>query len=366
MARLLLNSISGDIMKCPFLEEIMVAFCNACKVKKMVPKNNFGIHNACEGRFEECEVYKEFIAHNEHKKEVIMAPEASSDVRASKDLKPCIWMKAGVIEYRMCQHNYDCKNCEFDRALTQGGAESSMVVQAIEKLRQQPATERKCRYMLTGDFSYKLCPNNYECWHCPVDQYIQDTLDDNPMLQKRRKRMAAQVKKVKGFTINEDLAYLPNHIWVKVEGDELTVGVDEFATRLLGSVDTILLPVDNTVSKDQACWHIGRHGRMVSMTLPVDGEIIHRNDLVQSDPALINKEPYNNGWLLKIRASKDMPGMMKGSEVSGWIEKEFEKLHNEYAESTGVTITDGGELVENVHDRLSEEDWHRLVSQFVW
>lgn len=352
-------------MKCPFLEEILVAFCNACKVKKMVPKNTFGIYNACEGRFEECAIYREFIVHNEHKKEEIMAPQARSDVRASEDVKPCIWMKAGVIEYRMCQHNYDCKNCEFDQALIQGG-ESSMVVQAIDKLRQLPANERKCRYMLTGDFSYKLCSNNYECWHCPVDQYIQDTLDDNPLLQKRRKRMAARVKKVKGFTINEDFHYLPNHIWVKVEGDELLVGVDEFAARLLGPIDTVSLPVDNKVNKDQACWQIGRAGRMISMTLPVEGEIIDRNDLVQSDPALVSKEPYNRGWLLRIRALKDMPGMMKDAEVSGWLEKEFEKLHKEYSESTGVTITDGGELVENVHERLSDNDWHRLVTRFIW
>ena len=70
-------------MKCPFLEEILVAFCNACKVKKMIPKNNFGVHNACEGHFEECELYKEFIAHTELKKEETMAPEAHSDIRAS-------------------------------------------------------------------------------------------------------------------------------------------------------------------------------------------------------------------------------------------------------------------------------------------
>jgi glycine cleavage system H lipoate-binding protein len=353
-------------MKCPFLEEMIVAFCNACKVKKMVPKNNFGVHNACEGRFEECAIYREFIAHSEHNKEETMAPEAGSDVRASEDLKPCIWMKAGVIEYRMCQHNYDCKNCEFDRALTQGGAESSVVVQAIEKLRQLPATERKCRYMLTGDFSYKLCPNNYECWHCPVDQYIQDTLDDNPMLQKRRKRVAAKAKKVKGFAINEDFNYLPNHIWVKVDGDELTVGVDEFAARLLGPIDTVTLPADNRLLKDQECWQIGSKGRMIRMTLPVAGEIISRNDRIGSDPALVGKEPYKNGWLLKIKAVKDMPGMMKGTEVSGWLEKELDKLHKEYAESTGVTIADGGELVANISERLSEEVWRRFVSRFIW
>ena len=93
--------------------------------------------------------------------------------------------------------------------------------------------------------------------------------------------------------------------------------------------------------------------------------VVSRNDQIGSDPGLVGKDPYKN-WLLKVKASKDMPEMIKGSEVAGWLEKEFEKLHKEYAESTGETITDGGELVENVHERLSDEDWHRLVSRFVW
>ncbi|MGB7055394.1 MAG: hypothetical protein WBE28_08760, partial [bacterium] len=152
-------------------------------------------------------------------------PPKAQDTGAPGEIKPCIWMKAGVIQYRMCTQNYDCKNCEFDKSLTeQESSGASMVVQAIAKLRQLPAAERKCRYMLTGDFSYKICPNNYECWHCTVDQYIQDTMDANRALQKRRQRAAQRVKKVKGFTINEDFHYFPNHIWIKVEGEILKVG----------------------------------------------------------------------------------------------------------------------------------------------
>lgn len=108
-----------------------------------------------------------------------------------KQEKQCIWMKAGVITYRMCTSNFDCKHCEFDQTLTdQSGSygESSMIREAIAKLRTMPADKRKCRYMLTGDISYKLCSSNYECWHCAVDQMVQDIIDANPLLAKKRAR----------------------------------------------------------------------------------------------------------------------------------------------------------------------------------
>ncbi|KPJ72890.1 hypothetical protein AMJ52_04790 [candidate division TA06 bacterium DG_78] len=240
-----------------------------------------------------------------------------------------------------------------------------MVVKAIEKLRQLPASERKCRYMLTGDFSYKICSNNYECWHCAVDQYVQDTIEADPYLQKRRQRLAKKEKKVKGFTIREDFYYLPNHIWIKVEGEVVKIGIDDFAAHLIGKMENVELPDKNVISKDDACWRFGSHNRMVRMTLPTDTEIIEKNDLVLSDPTIIQKEPYGRGWLLKIKSPAGVGNMLKGSQAIDWLEKEFEKLHQEFEEHVGITITDGGEIVDNIHERLTNEEWNRLVTRFL-
>jgi glycine cleavage system H lipoate-binding protein len=350
-------------MKCPFLEEIIVAYCNACKVKKMVPQGNPALPNKCDAHYEDCAVYQEFMAHNA--KEETMTPKIEN-TRASSELKPCIWMKAGVIEYRMCKQNYDCKNCDFDKSLTeQEGSGSSMVVQAIAKLRQLRGSERKCRYMLTGDFSYKICPNNYECWHCAVDQYIQDTMDANRALQKRRQRAAQRVKTIKGFTIREDFQYLPNHIWVKVEGELLKIGVDDFAARLMGKIEKVDLPTESSLSKDTKCWQIETSRGDVSMSLPVDGEIVERNELLESNPAFVRSEPYKRGWLLKIKLSQDLADRIKGAQITEWLESEFEKLHQECEESTGVTITDGGALIDDFCDRLSNEEWRSLIARFL-
>lgn len=354
-------------MKCPFLEQLVMAYCDACEVKKMLPKDQLTLQNPCEADYTRCPVFKEFFA--KQNKEEIMAQEITKGLDVSTGEKPCIWMKAGVIAYRMCTRDYDCKNCEFDQALMdQSGTytESPLVVKAIEKLRQLPAAQRKCRYMLTGDFSYKICSNNYECWHCTVDQYIQDAIDTDPYLQKRRQRTAKREKKVRGFTFREDFYYLPNHVWLKVEGDVVKVGVDDFASRLIGKIDRIELPDKGVVPEDKRYCSLGSNNRIARMSLPLAAEVIEKNDTVVSDPSLIRKDPYNRGWLLKIRSSGDLADMVKGPKALEWLEKEFEKLHQEFEESVGITIADGGEIVENVHERLTDEEWCNLIKRFLW
>lgn len=353
--------------KCPFLEELIVAYCNVYPAKKMIPKNQLVSQSPCEADYYSCPMFKEFLFSQEKEKK--MAAEIKKNVGTSENEKPCIWMKAGVIAYRMCTRDYDCKNCEFDQAIMdQSGAytETPMVVKAIEKLRQLPASERKCRYMLTGDFSYKVCPNNYECWHCAVDQYVQDSIDTSPYLQKRRQRMTKRVKTVKGFTIREDFYYLPNHIWTKVEGDSVKIGVDDFAARLIGKIEKVKFPDENTIAKGEECWSLGCMNRVVRMTLPEQAEIIEKNDLVQSDPSIVTKEPYGRGWLLKIKSRGDVGDILKGQKTIDWLEKEFEKLCQEFEASIGITIADGGELVDNLYERLSNEEWSDLVKRFLW
>ncbi len=352
--------------RCPFLEELIVAYCTACPVRKMLPIDQLVSQNPCETDYKSCAIFKEFLM--KKNKEEKMAEDVIKGPKTSEGEKPCIWMKAGVISYRMCTSNYDCKNCEFDQAIVdQSGAytESPMVVKAIEKLRKLPASARQCRYMLTGDFSYKICSNNYECWHCAFDQYVQDAIDANPYLQKRRQKIAERVTKVKGFTIREDFYYLPNHIWLKVEGEAIKIGIDDFAVRLIGKIDTVAFPDEGPISKDNESWRLGSTNRVAGMSLPFNAEVIEKNRLVQSDPSIIRKEPYGRGWLLKIKASAEESGMLKGAKAMDWLEKEFEKLHQEFEENVGITISDGGELIDDLHERLTDEEWNNLITRFL-
>jgi hypothetical protein len=111
----------------------------------------------------------------------------------------CIWTKLGVISYRRCTLNYQCDKCQFAQSLMDGNgkyAQTPETFSAIERLRSLPAWQRKCRYMLMGEVSYKLCPNSYQCGSCEHDQMLQDSIYGHPKVLARMvktKRINAQM-----------------------------------------------------------------------------------------------------------------------------------------------------------------------------
>ena len=93
--------------------------------------------------------------------------------------RQCIWMKAGVINYKLCPHNYGCHLCAFDKALREKGVKKPGGVFKIswqDKLRKLAGPDRLCRHMLQGLVTYKICPNDYNCGTCEYDQMVQDRL----------------------------------------------------------------------------------------------------------------------------------------------------------------------------------------------
>jgi hypothetical protein len=98
----------------------------------------------------------------------------------------------------------------------------------------------------------------------------------------------------------------------------------------------------------------------------LQSEIIEINSAVSSDPSAVQKSPYNQGWLLKMKKPLEMGDLMKGAKAEEWLEKEFEKLHQEFEGSIGVSITDGGEIVDDLYEQITDEGWHNLVQRFLW
>ncbi|MGQ9663802.1 MAG: glycine cleavage system protein H [bacterium] len=347
-------------MRCPFLEEVLVQYCTACAVKKMLPKDRLMAENPCEADYNDCPVYKEFLAKGQKEKKERKMAENKENL--------CIWAKAGVISYRICTSDYDCKNCAFDQALSDTGGgyvESPIVVEAIKKLKQLPAEERKCRYMLTGDFTYKLCSNNYECWHCAVDQYIQDMIEANPYLKRRRERERKKEKIVKGFAFREDYYYTPNHIWLKIEGETVKIGMDDFAAKMIGKIDDVKITANKMIEKGEECWQIGSKNRVIRINAPLSMEILEVNEIIKSQPSLITKDPHNLGWILKLKPPREMGEFKKGENAKNWLEKEFDRLHEEFEETIGMTIADGGGVLTDIYERITDEQWLALVKKFL-
>lgn len=90
--------------------------------------------------------------------------------------KECLWMRMGVVAYRLCTINYDCLVCEFDQEMQDkmDSGEAPELDEALERLKELPGNQRLCRYALKGDLSYRLCTYLYQCAACEFGQMMDD------------------------------------------------------------------------------------------------------------------------------------------------------------------------------------------------
>jgi glycine cleavage system H protein len=109
----------------------------------------------------------------------------------------------------------------------------------------------------------------------------------------------------------ENLLYTKDHEWVRIEGDTAIVGITDFAQSELG--DIVFVEV-NTVGESveaEAVFGTVEAVKTVSdLFMPVEGEIIEFNEALESNPELVNSDPYGEGWMVKVRMSN--PGSTSG------------------------------------------------------
>jgi glycine cleavage system H protein len=98
-----------------------------------------------------------------------------------------------------------------------------------------------------------------------------------------------------------DLKYTKDHEWVKIDGDTATIGITDFAQGELGDivyvdVDTL----DETVDKDEVFGSVEAVKTVSDLFMPLSGEVVEFNEGLEDDPEIVNKDPYNKGWIIKI------------------------------------------------------------------
>ena len=102
--------------------------------------------------------------------------------------------------------------------------------------------------------------------------------------------------------IPENLKYTKDHEWLKIEGDEAFVGVTDFAQGELGDVVYIEVEtVGENLAKEDSFGTIEAVKTVSDMFMPVSGEVLEFNEKLTDEPELVNKDPYGDGWVVKIK-----------------------------------------------------------------
>ena len=103
----------------------------------------------------------------------------------------------------------------------------------------------------------------------------------------------------------EDLLYHPEHDWVRIEGDQATFGITWYAQDALGEVVFFDPPeIGSSASAGQSYAEVESVKAVSDVIAPLSGEVTAVNEAVSETPELINEEPYDAGWLVKVRLTE--------------------------------------------------------------
>ncbi len=102
--------------------------------------------------------------------------------------------------------------------------------------------------------------------------------------------------------VPEDLKYTKEHEWAKIEGDIATIGITDFAQSELSDIVYVELPAIGTmVEQMQPFGSIEAVKTVADLYAPLSGEVIEVNEELETNPGIINEDPYRLGWMIKIR-----------------------------------------------------------------
>ena len=138
----------------------------------------------------------------------------------------------------------------------------------------------------------------------------------------------------KQYDFRNDRFYNSNHLWTKQDDTgQVTVGMDELGLDSLGEMAYLTLPNVGTAVKMGKTMGTMEPAKITGeLFSPITGIVVEKNIAVLENPLLVNEEPYDNGWLVKIEPAnwgEESVAMVTGNDLSTWIDAEIERFQTQ-------------------------------------
>jgi len=204
------------------------------------------------------------------------------------------------------------------------------------------------------------------------------------ILQARSKRyplmssipaVAAASQQRETLRIPKGVFFHPGHTWARLQdGDRLSIGIDDFIQKALGSIEKLALPaVGEFVRQGDPIISIEHAGKRMQLVAPVTGRITAVNADVVENPHLISENPYTDGWLFMVDATEmaaSLQTMRVAEQAITWIKEEVKRFREFLAASTmqpaiGEAMLDGGVPVAGSLDHLDEKALGEFEQSFL-
>jgi glycine cleavage system H lipoate-binding protein len=171
------------------------------------------------------------------------------------------------------------------------------------------------------------------------------------------------------FLVPDQVYFHPGHAWARVgDGGLVTVGMDDFSQKLVGEVSAIRLPeVGARLSQGEKAWSLVSDSKTVDMLSPVDGMVVAVNPHVLASPGHLNRDPYGDGWLLRMRAPRlaaNLKQLLSGGLAKRWMEEVCENLRMMMDPDLGRVYADGGLPIHGMARGLNPSRWDEVARTF--
>jgi len=172
------------------------------------------------------------------------------------------------------------------------------------------------------------------------------------------------------FQVPADLFFHPGHTWVRLEGgDTVTVGISDFAQKLVGPLGRVRLPsLGTSLVQCGPALTLDADGAAIPVLAPVDGKVVAVNAALAESSALVKTSPYGDGWLVKVKSARlaaNVKNLMSGALARRWMDTVSESLGAEMAPmELGRVYLDGGHLVDGLARSLAADEWPTLARRF--
>ncbi len=175
---------------------------------------------------------------------------------------------------------------------------------------------------------------------------------------------------VGGFAVPDNRRYHPGHTWALSESPNLVrVGMDDFASKLTGRVESISLPQRGQwIRQGQKMCTIHRDGAAVDMVSPIEGTVSDINQALVKDPKLALNDPYGEGWLVTVQApdaKTSFRNLLGGALARWWTEESASRLQRRMPLAfAGALAQDGGVAVNDLSTQIPDQEWLPLAKEF--
>jgi hypothetical protein len=212
-----------------------------------------------------------------------------------------------------------------------------------------PPRDRACRHVLSGELHHRECPNAFDCRGCETHARLIEKHAVPPPSEPE--------EEILGMSFPLDRFYHRGHTWAHPEPDgTVTIGLDELATRLMGTPDAIEMPPGGTqVRVNGPAFRIRKRNADVRVLSPVDGEVVESGG-------------PDCEWLLKVRPAgggeRAFRHLLRGAEIRPWLERELERLQLALtAEGAAPALAYGGVPVADISASYPNADWDAVCGE---